>query len=110
MRIAFGYAPGTKEVLARIVRFLHNQFEATTRNFKAGENRRRTLIFESVTMTINPVRQELPDPKVCRTSPVGGVKTFGTCHVATPYNCEYAIGFGYGYYCKHPHWKDLVRP
>ena len=60
-------------------------------------------------MPIVSVTQELPDPKVCRTSPVGEIKSFGNCHVESPCNCQHAMSFGYGYLCKHPGWKELVR-
>jgi hypothetical protein len=44
----------------------------------------------------------LPDPKICRTTAIGEIKSFATCHVECPINCPHAISFGEGYFCKHP--------
>jgi len=61
-------------------------------------------------MTITQVTEELPDPDICHTSPVGEIKIFATCHVKSPFKCRHAMGFGDGYFCTHPNWDNFVQP
>lgn len=52
----------------------------------------------------------LPDPNICRTKPIGEIKSFATCHVDAPFTCPHAMSYGNGYLCRHPTWKDFVKP
>jgi len=52
----------------------------------------------------------LPDPKICRTTPIGDIRLFGTCLVNNPIECAQAFNFGDGYICRHPNWKDFIKP
>ena len=50
----------------------------------------------------------LPDPAICRTRPIGEIQSFATCLVECPITCRYVMGYGNGYLCKHPNWKDFI--
>jgi hypothetical protein len=52
----------------------------------------------------------LPDPKICRTSPIGSIKAIGLCFVNPPGACPYAKDYGEGYFCTCPRWKSFHRP
>jgi hypothetical protein len=54
-------------------------------------------------------RRVLPDPDICRTSAIGDIEFFATCHVDWPFSCRYAMNYGAGYFCKHPNWKEFVK-
>jgi hypothetical protein len=53
--------------------------------------------------------RELPDPAVCRTRPIGSIKTFAACLVDQPIGCPNAIKVGEYIYCEHLHWKDFFK-
>ena len=79
---------------------------------KAG--RKRTYMTKPIR---TPDRKEkmdalrvLPHPKVCRAKPIGRIVLFGRCLVDCPIECSHAFNFGTGYICRHPNWKDFVKP
>ena len=45
----------------------------------------------------------LPDPKICRTQPIGRLKSFAACLVTGRISCPYSIGFDGGRFCTSPH-------
>jgi len=51
----------------------------------------------------------LPDPDICRTSAIGSIRSFATCHVVGPSECRHAMGYGDGYLCKHPDWQQFLK-
>jgi len=54
----------------------------------------------------NPQRK-LPDVAICRAQPAG-FGDYVKCLVHFPVECEYALSFGYGYFCKHPERDQIV--
>jgi len=52
----------------------------------------------------------LPDPAICRTRPIGEIRSFAACLVNNPGSCPHAMSYGSTYLCRHPHWGDFVKP
>ncbi len=50
----------------------------------------------------------LADMKICRAVDIG-VAEFADCLVEKPFECEYAIPFGDGYFCKHPNRARIIE-
>jgi len=50
-----------------------------------------------------------PDPKMCRTSPIGSSLSFADCLVEGPNSCPYLVLMGKAKFCTHPHWDELVQ-
>jgi hypothetical protein len=55
-------------------------------------------------------RSVLPDPKKCKTEVVGKVKSFARCLVDCATGCPYVVYFAGGQFCKHPHWRQFLKP
>jgi len=51
----------------------------------------------------------LPDPEICCTKPIGSIESFATCLVDCPIACRYVMGYGKGYLCRHPKWREFVK-
>jgi hypothetical protein len=51
--------------------------------------------------------QGLPDPAICRAK-AAGMSDCAYCLVERPYSCQHALGFGYGFYCRHPQLDDIL--
>jgi hypothetical protein len=44
----------------------------------------------------------LPDPERCLTKHLEHSLDFSVCLVKSPHDCEYAIRYGSGVFCRHP--------
>jgi hypothetical protein len=51
----------------------------------------------------------LPDPRICRTNPIGIVNLFSICLVEHPFKCRYALAYENGNLCKHPGRKAFTE-
>ena len=49
----------------------------------------------------------LPSMAICRATEMG-IDLFADCLVERPGECPYALAFGYGFLCKHPHRKEII--
>jgi len=54
--------------------------------------------------------RDLPDLNICRTRPIGSIKTFGACLVNCPTGCPYVVNFSEGHFCEHVNWNKFVLP
>lgn len=50
----------------------------------------------------------LPDPAICRVTPIGTIAGFAQCHVDRPVECKHVLYFGEGNICRHPCWKEFL--
>ncbi|GEM_PF-2135739 len=50
--------------------------------------------------------QHLPDPAICRAK--AGVPNYPECLVDDPAHCDYSLGFGGIYFCRHPQRQEIV--
>ena len=50
----------------------------------------------------------LPDMEICRAEDMG-IAEFAKCLVEHPWECKYALSFGYGFFCWHPNHKEIAR-
>jgi hypothetical protein len=51
---------------------------------------------------------KLPDVENCRARKVTNGYELVDCLIKHPL-CEFALAFGYGYFCRHPHRKEIVE-
>ena len=58
----------------------------------------------------NDFSRVLPDPNICRTRPIGEIRSFAMCLVSNPSSCLYAMSYGSSYLCRHPQWQTFVKP
>lgn len=49
----------------------------------------------------------LPHPAICRVK-AAGFGDYADCLVERPHRCPHALGFGHGFFCRHPQWHELV--
>ena len=49
----------------------------------------------------------LPHWTICRARDIN-LAGFAECCVSQPWGCRYAIGFGNGYFCKHPRREEII--
>ena len=52
-------------------------------------------------------QRKLPDVAICRAQPAG-FGDYVKCLVHFPVECEYALSFGYEYFCLHPQRADII--
>jgi len=49
----------------------------------------------------------LPDPAICRAK-AAGFAGYANCLVERPFQCRHALGFGHGFFCRHPQRNEMV--
>jgi hypothetical protein len=54
-----------------------------------------------------PTARALPDPAICRAT-TAGLDGYANCLVGRPSECPHALGFGYGFFCRHPQRNEIV--
>ena len=52
-------------------------------------------------------RRHLPDPAICRAK-FAGFGAYVDCLVESPIGCQYAQGFGNGFFCNNPERAQIV--
>ena len=59
---------------------------------------------------IAPKTHILPNPKLCRTSPLDIGIHYGVCLVADSLDCRYAKAYGEVHaVCTHPNWYEYIK-
>ena len=49
----------------------------------------------------------LPDPAICRAK-IAGYASHSYCLVEKPSACQYALSFGFEFFCRHPEQDEIV--
>jgi hypothetical protein len=50
----------------------------------------------------------LPDPESCLARDAG-LPNYADCLVDSPYQCPYALRFGWGFFCRHPERSEIAK-
>lgn len=50
----------------------------------------------------------LPDLNICRAKE-NGLRGYADCLMAHPFGCNYAVSFGGGFLCCHPHREEIIE-
>ena len=51
---------------------------------------------------------ELPDMNICRAED-SHLRGYADCLVTHPFRCQYAVSFGGGFFCCHPHREEIIQ-